>query len=62
MKMFQYYHRIAKTPRPLLYLELEYSSRKMQKKHTILFSKISNTTLILKNLFAIEFNPSIFSE
>ena len=25
------YRRIAKTPRPLLYLELEYSSRKMQK-------------------------------
>ena len=25
------YRRIGKTPRPLLYLELEYSSRKMQK-------------------------------
>ena len=50
-----YYRRIAKTPRPLLYLELENNSRKYAKNiSTMLFSKILNITLIINIEFLIQ--------
>ena len=49
------YGKIAKIPRPLLYLELENDSRKYAKNiSTMLFSKILNITLMINIEFLIQ--------
>ena len=48
------YRKIAKIPRPLLYLEFEHNWRKYAKKHTMLFSKIFNITLIINIEFLLQ--------